>query len=102
MRLEGEGARGQLARVIARLRTERFGIFQQYLTVDFHHDLSALDNNFLGPPLIILRRGLRNVDHVIKAAGLLPIGVGVINLALKPELWKALFLVLRVEINASI
>ena len=61
-----------------------------------------MDNDFLRPPLIILGRGLGDIDHVIEAAGLLPIGVGVINLALKAELWKALFLVLRVEINTSV
>jgi len=47
-----------------------------------------LDNDFLGPPLVVLGWGLGDIDHVIKAAGLFPVGVGVIDLTLKTELWK--------------
>src|SRR5258708_4779883 len=102
MGLESKCAVGQLSGIFAGLATWRLGVLQHGLTVNFHGDLSSLDDDLLGPPFVILSRGLCDVDHVVETARLFPVAMSVIHLAFEAKFRKAFFLIFRMKINASI
>jgi hypothetical protein len=102
MGLEGEGAGAEFAlEILARLRAGRFGVLQHDHVVDLHGHLVALDDDRLGPPFIVLRRGVAEVHDIVEAAGLFPVALGDVDLALETALRPAGFLILGVEVNAS-
>jgi len=103
MGLKRESAFIELASEIATgLFVGGFGIIHHRFSIDFDGHVISLHDDMLRPPLIVLRRWLADIDHVIEAARLFPIRVGVVDLRLKPVFWPATWLVSCMEINAAV
>src|SRR2546430_4774509 len=68
---------------VARLNTRRLVVLENLFAIDQHRHTAIFNDDFLRPPFPVLRRRLRDVDHAIKAAGLDPIGMGIVDLALE-------------------
>src|SRR5439155_19678941 len=98
--LQGEGAFAEFPEEIAAgLRALWFIVFKHLFPIHQHGDAAAFDDDFLGPPFIVARGRLEDVDEAIEAAGLDRVAVGVIDLRLEPGFGPTFRLVLGVKIN---
>ena len=103
VRLQGEGALAELAfEILAGLGAGRLDVLQHLLAVNQHGDAVALDDDLLGLPLAILGGAEADVDDALQAAGLDPVAMGLIDLALEPAAGPAFRLILGVEVNAAV
>src|SRR5947207_7995369 len=82
MTLQRESAFAQLSlEPAAGLYSRWFVVFEDFLAIDEHGHALIRYNDFLRPPFFVLGRRLSDVHHPIKAAGLDPIGMSVVDLA---------------------
>ena len=76
--------------------------FVDDIAVDLQRDVIALDDHFIQEPLIVLVVRVFNVNDVVQAAGLFPVGVGAVDLGFKAVVGPSFFLIGRVEIDAGV
>lgn len=79
-----------------------FLVIRNRLTIHFHGDMAAFDDDMLGPPFVILGGSFLHVDDIIDAAGFLPVAMGNIDLGFEPVLGPAFVLVTSMEVDAAI
>src|SRR5262245_19892743 len=72
------------------------------LVVDLDGDVFVFDDDVIGVPLVVFDQLLPDVHYIVEAAGLLPIGVRLVNLHLEAVLRPPFGLVLRVEVDAAV
>ena len=80
--------------VPAGLGAGRLGVLEDALAIHDDRNAAAFDDDLLGPPFLVLRRRSADVNQAIKAAGLDPVTVRIVDLALEPALRPAFRLVL--------
>src|SRR5256885_15008933 len=101
--LQGEGTLIEFpGKILARLRACGFVVFEDAFSINQDSHAVALDDNLLGPPLVILCRGLGNVYQAVQAGSLDPITMSIVHLALETRFGPAFGLVLGMEINAAV
>ena len=103
MALERKSAFAQFSlERLARLNAGRFVVFENLFAVDDNGDRFVFHDDFLSPPFVIGCEILSNIDHVIEAAGFLPVGVSVIDLAFEAGAGPVGGLVFGMEIDATV
>lgn len=104
--LDRKGSAGQLsaghAGVAGLADAFRFGIVHRYLAIDHDNNVFALNIDLFGKPLVVLGRGLFDIDHRIQSAGAFPVAVAVIDLHFVALVRPARVLIFGVKVQPGV